>query len=392
MYKLQGGMNNTNEEKENRYSSNLTSQKDSYLNKTHTNGLNPEMRYKQLNDKTNNDIKADQDSKQNINIKIINTNINHYIINQEGRGENNPNRESHNITRDRSQININNATNITDNNTNKKQKSINTFRNRYNVSQPQQNDSLNKSNNNNPNNQSALNRSNNNISNISNIENLKNRNDPGKFNLKNLNLNMVGGVEVKSPVLKNTSRGGHLIPPSNVSNSKYSSLIDNQTNRPSSAIILKGRHAREGSTNSVKNDQINYNVNYNSPLARSPSSNSIVHHLNRNYSSRQNVKKETPRGSNNYLSNLDAPLPKNFSPGNKTVRPSTTQEKLRINYNTGVNMMNYSTNNNQIKTQSRYEVDDILNRRGYSLSSRAVDAKQPSYRMNNEKYQTSSKI
>lgn len=322
--------NYNSNERESKYNSNLTSQKDKKLELNMANPI----------ERKGIQSKNDQDNKQ-INIKIINNHINHYIISPD------------------------NQENV------KKQKAINTFRNSYNVPQshPQNNESLNKSNN-----------QGNKIT--PNAENLKNssivnngNNNYGKFNLKNLNLN-IGGVEVKSPVLKNNPQGVKGV---NNSSNKYSSLIDNQNlvqngSRPSSAIILKGRHNREGSTHSLKNDQINLNMNpYHSPLARSPSSQSIVHHLNRNYS-QQKLKKETPR--HNYLSNIDPPKNINLSQGYKTVRPSSG-EKLRINY-AGTN----SLVANQIKTPSRYEVDDSLNKRGYSLSSRASDMRQQPYRYN----------
>jgi hypothetical protein len=223
-----------------------------------------------------------------------------------------------------------------------------------------------------------------------------------------LNLNIGGVNEIKSPILKNSSKNNNNFNPSNLQNSqsqsnaapnnfsRYTSLIDSQnyaqnSSRPSSAIIIKGRHNRENSSTSLKNDQINCIVNLNSPLARSPSSQSIVNHLNRNYS-RQILRKETPRG--NYLSNIDTS--KNANTPAKGIRPSTTQEKLRINYNN----LNYINNNqvpnintlSQIKTSNRYEAEEILNKRGYSLSSRAIDLRPGSYRLKeNEKFQASSK-
>jgi len=407
VYKMQN-----NEEKDlnkYKYSSNLISQKEreKYLlnpinsnNKNNSNILNSssnsDHKYKQA---TTSDSKTDQENKQNINIKIINHHINHYIINQDGKLENSS---------------VSNGTKVVNPpDSNKKQKNINTFRNRY---VPTHNESMNKSNNTNQSN--TLNKSNN--SNISNYELAKNKTEG--YNLKSFNMN-IGSIEVKSPVLKNNQKfqniqniqnihpiqpihsiqplntnSNNLNQPVQVSNqnnytqSRYSSLIDRSnfsenTSRPCSAVGLKGRHTRDTSSNSLKNasNQINYNVNYNSPLARSPSSNSVIHNLNRNYSSKHNLKKENPK--NNYLSNLDIPMKNiNIYQGNRTVRPSTTHEKLKINYNTNINYSNFNTNNpinniNQIKTTARYEVDDIINKRGYSLSSRAADMRTPSYKL-----------
>jgi hypothetical protein len=259
-----------------------------------------------------------------------------------------------------------------------------------------------------------------------------------KYNMKNLNVNSSQiGVDIKSPILKNNTGNSKVIPSSQMGSnvSKYSSLIDNNhtshghssqhnhghghnihashtshhvnhsnhhghtlqqnSSRPSSAIILKGRHSRDMSNNSLKNEAINMNVNsMNSymPINRSPSSQNMPqnsHSMNRNYSRGSlNTKRETPR--NNYLLNLD----KSLTPsGNKTVRPSSTHDRLRINYSSNLNPLSSMNNMNNLKVANRYDVDDLINKRGYSLSSRANDLKTNSYRYEESKvrYQTPSK-
>jgi hypothetical protein len=164
------------------------------------------------------------------------------------------------------------------------------------------------------------------------------------------------------------------------------------SSRPSSAIIIKGRHARDMSNNSVKNDHIHMNSYL--PINRSPSSQNMPQQgLNRNYSKTSlNSKRDTnttPR--NNYLLSID----KSLTPsGNKTVRPSSTNDRLRINYSTNLNPLSSMNNLNNIKVANRYDVEDLINRRGYSLSSRANDIKPSSYRYEESKirYQTPSKF
>ena len=390
--------------------------------------------------------------KQNINIVLINNHINRYVINQEAlNAKNNQNNQNNNqsshlannhSTHHSTSLN-NNLTSLNPSNDNmKKHKSINTFRSSNNPSTniytTNQTDLLARSNNHN----NPLNRSNNNMDGQSSVNytglNVNMANN--KYNMKNLNVNSSqAGVDIKSPILKNNSSNSKVMPSSHMGSnvSKYSSLIDNNQNhnshghsnqhshghghnshathtshhanhsnhhghtlqqnssRPSSAIILKGRHSRDMSNNSVKNEAINMNVNsLNSymPINRSPSSQNMPqtsHGMNRNYSRGSlNTKRETPR--NNYLLNLD----KSLTPsGNKTVRPSSTHDRLRINYSSNLNPLSSMNNMNNLKVANRYDVDDLINRRGYSLSSRANDLKTNTYRYEESKvrYQTPSK-
>ena len=390
--------------------------------------------------------------KQNINIVLINNHINRYIVNpQEAalnaknnqNNPNNPNQQqnsgvSHLNSMQNSQIGFNPHPHPQSNENIKKHKSINTFRssnsnNPNNIYTLNQTDLLTRSNNANP-----MNRSNNGInsdgSNLGYINTGLNMNHNNKFNIKSLNSGSSNSGEIKSPILKNNSsiNNSKIIANSHINNniSKYSSLLGesgqrghhvpstahqihhgqiNQishqmsnhpyqnfsshpnSSRPSSAITIKGRHARDMSNNSAKNDHIHMNAYL--PINRSPSSQNMPQPgLNRNYSKTSlNSKRDTnttPR--NNYLLSLD----KSLTPsGNKTVRPSSTNDRLRINYSSNLNPLSSMNNLNNIKVANRYDVEDLINRRGYSLSSRANDLKPSSYRYEESKvrYQTPSK-
>ena len=384
--------NNQGDDKESvRYSSNLTRDRSTNKGISSISNNNPYTYTPNSNSNSNVNIndktKKDPNDKQNINIVLINNHINRYIINQQEALNNQ--RES------------NNSANLNAEQM-KKHKSINTFRSSNNSNQPlnqqYQQDVMHRSNNNYQSSyQNALNRSNNNID---NPQNQMSNYMHNKFNVKNLNVNT--GAEVKSPVLKNSSSSSNskgITSNSNMgsSMSKYSSLIDthnhnnNQNNnqnssRPSSAIIIKGRHNRDASANSYKNE----NVNQYAPITRSPSSQNVPQSLNRNNSKGGlNIKRETPRG--NYLLSLETSKGGSTPSGNKTMRPSSNQDRVRINYTTNLNPLSSMNNLNNIKIGNRYE-DDLINRRGYSLSSRANDLKPQSYRFkeNEVRYQTPS--
>jgi hypothetical protein len=382
--------------------------------------------------------------KQNINIVLINNHINRYIVNQQEAALNAKNNQNQQQIIGSNLNNMQNSQigfNPQSNDNIKKHKSINTFRssnsnNPNNLYTMNQTDLLTRSNNMNP-----MNRSNNGNNAdgtaLGYTQTGINMNYNNKFNIKSLNSGSTSsGVEVKSPILKNNSNinNSKIMTTSQISTnvSKYSSLLGesgqrghvnhhvhstahnpnhhghinhpphsnhphhnivNQPNssRPSSAIILKGRHTRDISSNSIKNEQLNMNSYMN--INRSPSSQNMPQQgMNRNYSKTSlNSKRDTnttPR--NNYLLSLD----KSLTPsGNKTVRPSSTNDRLRINYSSNLNPLSSMNNLNNIKVANRYDVEDLINRRGYSLSSRANDLKPSSYRYEESKvrYQTPSK-
>jgi hypothetical protein len=307
-----------------------------------------------------NNAKKDTNDKQNINIVLINNHINRYVINPQ---ENTMNQGD--------QV--------------KKNKNINTFRNSFMTNNnPYYNEVSDYIKNNYP--STNLQNRNGNVENP-NINHYLNN----KFS-KNINSNF--GTEMKSPILKNSnSNNNGLISniPSTIS--KYSSLIDakNVNNRPSSAIMVKGRHIREGSTSSYKNDNSNNNSNNNpfAQLTRSPSSQNVPQLIKRNSSNTPMnkpsvpLKRETPR--NNYLLNLDPTKGGNTPLGNRTMRPSSTVERVKINYASNLNPLS-SVNN----IKNRYEEFEAMNRRGYSLSSRANDLKSQSLKYSDQKYNTPS--
>ena len=319
-----------------------------------------------LQNEPQNKLEAD---KQNISIVLINNHINRYIINGQETNQNQTNQLSH------SQLNQMNLE--------KKAKNINTFRSSY-TSQGQNYMSENQ-----------INKTREAPSKISTDIRQSNisQNNPGlshngsRVNLKHLKI----GVEMRSPILKTPT-------PSDLQGPKYSSLIDNQNfrntnlsshsqgNRPSSAVAVKGRHARETSSGSYKSENLQ---NYH-PVVRSPSSQNIAQGMNRNSSkSSLNQRKETPK-NNYFISNYD--VTKSMGMGNKTVRPSSTNDRIRMNYTSNISPLSSMNNINHIKVANRYDVEDLVNRRGYSLSSRATDIK-PSYRFRDyePKYHTPSK-
>jgi len=210
-----------------------------------------------------------------------------------------------------------------------------------------------------------------------------------------MNMNNNNGVEVKSPILKNGNLTRSNLSVNNFSNNpqstnqpstqKYSSLIDTQnqnqhqhqsTSRPNSAMIIKGRHNREASINSLKNEKLNSSNNISS-MPRSPSTNNINANIPRTYSkgSISTQKKETPK--HNYITNFDSP--KNILlQGHNTVRPSSNYERGGINYiNPNKQPINDSNNymNNRLNTPTGRYVGYEHIKRGYSLSSRANDNK-----------------
>jgi hypothetical protein len=302
-----------------------------------------------------NEAQSKQDAeKQNISIVLINNHINRYIINNQDANQN------------------------SQENAKKPKNNINTFRSSYQLGPNQMTESqMNK--------KGPTELRQNNMAQPGLSQN------NSKLNLKNLN------IDVRSPMMKNSTPTEQLGP------TKYSSLLDNQmrgntpnnsssynqVGRPSSAVAMKGRHTREASAGSFKNENPQ---SYHS-IVRSPSSQNIAHGqgLNRNFSKTSvNQKKETPR-NNYFISNYD--VSKSIGIGNKTVRPSSTNDRIRMNYTGNINPLSSMNNINHIKVANRYDIDELVNRRGYSLSSRATDLK-PSYRFKEyeQKYHTPSNI
>jgi hypothetical protein len=319
----------------------------------------------------NNHAQSKNEENKQINIKIINNNFTHYIINPQETGNyvggtNNPNAESVNM---------------------KKQKGIvNTFRSSY--ANPGNN--INSNNIVNPysiNNENPVNKSHNSQKDPENSKSSVYSGSPNftpysnsKYNLKNLNIH-VSGVEVKSPVLKSTNYGGNSM--GGIHTSKYSSLIDQgkigsnnvnpnnpNSSRPSSAIILKGRHNRELSMNSLKSDPT-LGTLVGSAIHRSPSSQSVINHINRSYS-RPNITQKSNIVRQPYMSNIDGIKGINIATGHNTVRPGSNNDRIKINFQ----MNNHNISNKELKSpNSRYSIDDLVSKRGYSLSSRANDGK-----------------
>jgi len=324
-----------------RYSSNLISQREKSQINDNSNS-NPNRYDSTPKNLINNyDLQASKENykkeidKQNINIKIINNHINNYIVN--------PNE--------------------------KKAKQINTFRN----SNTNQGNSNAEKSNNNPN---IISRSN------ANLDQLKSNQQAVHkgANIKNLNINL---EPTSASVLKSSQTASSGLNKSinaqQINHSvKYSSLIDNKSLnsnnyhysnnsnnvvRPSSAIILKGKHGRDQSVNSSKHDGVY------SPLNRTPSTkifinaktggnNKSANEFNQ-YDSMTNSR-ETPRRVGVEQINLNR-----VSQGSKSVRSSSHNDQGRYSYNQEIH---------QLKP-ARYDYDDSVTARGYYFSSKASDAK-----------------
>lgn len=336
-----------------KYSSNLISQKEnSRILDNNTNNNNNSSRYinnqnemKNSYDLINkqNILKKEQE-KQNINIKIINNHINNYIVN--------PNE--------------------------KKIKAINTFRNSNSNPTNQSQNNIDKSNNIN-----IIARSNNNIDLIKSNQQGQSKG----VNLKSLNMNLEHSAStgIQNNLLKNSQVTKTALNKSVNSqaqyhpNVKYSSLIDNKTQyntnnyhysnnsnhntvRPSSAVILKGKHVRDQSLNSNRNENIYSSMN-RTPSSKNlinakPSGNNKPNYLNE-YNSIINSRETANR------TNVDQIITNRLSQGSKSVRSTSYTDKVRYSYNTDMNRIN----------SGRYDNEDSLNARGYYFSSKASDMK-----------------
>lgn len=325
-----------------RYSTNLISQREKSQINDNSNSNTNRYDSTQKNIINSYDAQASKDNykkeidKQNINIKIINNHINNYIVN--------PNE--------------------------KKTKQINTFRN---SNTNQGNSNVEKS----TNNQNIISRSN------ANLDQLKSNNQQvvnKGHSIKNLNINLepTSANILKNSQIASSGLNKSINPQQRNHNVKYSSLIDNKSHnsnnchysnstsnvvRPSSAIILKGKHSRDHSVNLNKHDGVY------SPLNRTPStkiflnaktggSNKSASEFNQ-YDSMVNSR-ETPRRLG-----ADQLNPNRVSQGSKSVRSSSHNDRGRYSYNQELNQWK----------PARYDYDDSVTARGYYFSSKASDSK-----------------
>ncbi len=394
IYNNQNNINNSNISSGRntpKYSSNILNKKPENLNAAN----NLKLLNNNVNNKENNEnnLNDNVDNKGNISIKFINHNINHFIISN----NNNSNGNLNNSKTANQNLNILPGANFSGNNNNpqspsggvkdsskpeKKSKKINAFRN---VAKPQtamgnqfnnfnkevnsksnlnnlnriQNSNIGNNNNirlpdnfdmnlnkkpNTPNNQNFG--VNNNYDNI--MVNYSQPLQPGifsKYNIKQLNINNSefspvnrisrGSLNLHSTINKNNTN--------NNNNSLRFSNKDNQIHysRPSSASNSKNKqnknnnnHLRDRSSNSMKDP-------YNNPsiiatIKRTPSTNSLVKSLTRNYS-KHAVGNENMPNSNNHRGflNINRQTPKNYS-GN--LEMNKNGEFIRNSYNS-INMM-----------------------------------------------------
>ncbi len=392
-----------------KYSSNILNKKDNFFNNNNNKSLDVNSadnhnQYNNQNQINNNNNNQNTDGKP-ISIKFINNNIHHYVINNQNQNHgqtpianlnqknnlNSPSNNNNNLQDKDNNYNYqnNNLNKPKEQKPDKKNKKINAFRN---VAKPQtamgtinasnfnsnkdvrtnnikipgrenikmQENNINNNNNldnynyinktpNTPHNKNLFKNSYDNI-----INNYSQQMQPGmlnKFNIKQISINS----NDKSPI--NRATRGSLSLHSTINKNNNNNI---QYSRPSSNNDKKQQQLnrdreRDRSNNSNKdNININYNNNNNNnptiiaSIKRTPSSNSLVKSLTRNYSKQIVGNENNINNNNNSINqqrvflNMNRQTPKNYSSNSLDLKNG---EFIRNSY-TGLNLNMVSGNNN----------------------------------------------